>query len=125
MQCADVAELLLAPEGDAGADVDQHVASCARCAPIARGVARLNTVLASALVMEPPMRLQLKLQQLVIETAQPRALPWWRRALNGEINLNWLSVRPNVFAAQGLATLMVALASWQIYGWVTAFRPVV
>src|SRR5262245_51202960 len=101
MQCADIAELLLAAEGDTGTDVVRYVGCCARCAHIAGGVERLNTVLVSALVIEPPLHLQLKLQQLVIETAQPQALPWWRRALNGEINLNWLSVRPNVFAAQG------------------------
>jgi hypothetical protein len=28
-------------------------------------------------------------------------------------------------AAQGLAAVLLALASWQIFGWVTTFQPVV
>jgi hypothetical protein len=28
-------------------------------------------------------------------------------------------------AAQGLAAIMLALASWQVFGWLTAFQPVV
>jgi hypothetical protein len=28
-------------------------------------------------------------------------------------------------AAQGLASILLALASWQIFGWLTVFRPVV
>ena len=36
----------------------------------------------------------------------------------------WLA-RPQMVAAQGLAAIMLALASWQVFGWLTAFRPVV
>jgi hypothetical protein len=28
-------------------------------------------------------------------------------------------------AAQGLAAVMVALASWQVFGWMSAFQPVI
>jgi hypothetical protein len=125
MQCADVADLLLTPDDDVEGDLDLHVASCVRCGQLARGVVRLNAVLASALVVEPPLDLQRQLASIALEAAQPRPAPWWRRAFPGEFKLDWLTVRPNVVAAQGLATLMVALASWQIYGWVNAFRPVI
>jgi hypothetical protein len=126
MRCDDVAELLLAPDAaKVEADVDTHVASCARCSHVARGVLRLDAILATTLVVEPPLDLQRQLAQLALAAARPQPAPWWRRALQGELKLDWLVLRPNVVAAQGLATLMVALASWQIFGWLTAFRPVV
>ena len=44
----------------------------------------------------------------------------------GQFNLaGWLAQRPQMVAAQGLAAIMLALASWQIFGWMTAFQPVV
>ncbi len=126
MQCDDVAALLFAPDGDrADADVDTHVASCQRCSHVARSVLRLDTILATTLVVEPPLELQRQLAQLALAAARPQAVPWWRRALQGELKFDWLVLRPNVVVAQGLATLMVALASWQIFGWLTAFRPVI
>jgi hypothetical protein len=126
MRCDDVADLLLAPDdGRASADVDAHTASCERCTQIARGVLRLDAILATTLVVEPPLDLQRQLAQLALAAARPQSTPWWRRALQGELKFDWLVLRPNVVAAQGLATLMVALASWQIFGWLTAFRPVV
>src|SRR5436190_17325746 len=125
MQCADVGELLLAPDEAQGPELNQHVAACAACAHLARGVVRLDAILASAFVLAPPLDLQRKLAQLALDAAQPRPVPWWQRALRGEINFDGLALRPNMIAAQGLAALMVALASWQIYGLLNTFRPVV
>src|SRR5580765_8614883 len=125
MQCADVAELLLAPDEVQDPDLDQHVAGCPTCAHVARGVVRLDAILASAFVLAPPLDLQRTLAQLALDAAQPKPEPWWRRALRGDINFDGLALRPNMIAAQGLAALMVALASWQIYGLLNTFRPVV
>ena len=98
---------------------------CASCAQLSRGVVRLDAILASAFVIQPPLALQRTLAQLALDAAQPKPVPWWRRALRGEINFDGLALRPNTIAAQGLAALMVALASWQIYGLLNTFRPVV
>jgi hypothetical protein len=60
----------------------------------------------------------------VATASRPRPLPWWRRL--GELNLaDWLTQRPQMVAAQGLAAVMLALASWQVFGWLSAFQPVV
>jgi len=125
MQCADVAELLLTPDKAQDPRLDQHMAGCASCSHLARGVVRLDAILASAFVIAPPMELQRKLAQLALDAALPKPVPWWRRALQGELKFEGLAWRPNMIAAQGLAALMVALASWQIYGLVNTFRPVV
>jgi hypothetical protein len=125
MRCDDVAEQLLTRDSSLDAELDGHIASCSRCARVAQGVVRLDSILASALIVQPPLDLQRQLAQLVLSVAQPQPLPWWRRALQGELKFDWLVVRPNVVAAQGLAAVMVALASWQIFAWLTAFRPVV
>lgn len=125
MRCDDVTEQLLTRDSSLDAELDRHIASCERCTHLAQGLVRLDSVLASALIIQPPLDLQRQLAQLVLTVGQPQPLPWWKRALRGELNFDWLVVRPNVVAAQGLAAVMVALASWQIFGWLTAFRPVV
>jgi hypothetical protein len=125
MRCDDVAEQLLAHDREPDAELDQHVAGCQRCAHVARGMLRLDTVLATTLVVMPPLDLQRQLAQLVLAAAAPQPVPWWRRAVRGELNFDWLALRPNMVAAQGLAAVMVALASWQVFGWLTAFQPVI
>jgi hypothetical protein len=125
MRCDDVTEQLLASDRGLDAELDRHVAGCQLCAHVARGVLRLDAILATTLVVEPPLDLQRQLAQLALSAAKPAPLPWWRRAIQGELNFAWPVLRPNVVAAQGLAAVMVALASWQIFGWLTAFRPVV
>jgi hypothetical protein len=124
VQCVDIAERLLVDELGSDPELDRHVADCASCAHVARGLTHLDGVLQSALVVAPPLNLQRLLAQLAVDAAQPRQAPWWRRF--GEFNVSeWLAQRPQMVAAQGLTALMLALASWQVFGWLTAFQPVV
>jgi hypothetical protein len=92
------------------------------------GLGRLDVVLTSSLVVVPPLDLQRQLAQLAFDYARPAPTPWWVGATGalGQLNLaNLLAQRPQMIAAQGLASIMVALAGWQIFGWLTAFQPVV
>jgi anti-sigma factor RsiW len=125
MRCEDVTEqLLLRDEEDTA--LDQHVAGCEHCAHVARGLQRLDAVLGTTLLFEPPLELQRQLAQVALEAAAPKPTPWWQRLVRGEVDLSgWLVLRPQVVAAQGLAALMLALASWQIFGFLSSVRPVV
>jgi hypothetical protein len=123
MQCVDVAERLLVDELDGGRELDRHIAECPHCAHVARGLNRLDGVLGAALVVTPPLELQRQLAQLALEASRPKAAPWWTRLLN--VRLDFGEFRPQTVALQGLASVMLALASWQIFGWLTAFRPFV
>lgn len=127
MRCADVADLLLGDEVGMRPDLELHVAECGRCAHIARGLARLNSVLSSTLIVAPPLQLQRQLAQLALDAARPRPSPWWSRAFEsiGQWNPAILLQRPQTVAVQGLAAVMLALASWQILGWFSTFQPVV
>jgi hypothetical protein len=125
MRCEDVAEQLLAPDRLDDPELNQHVASCLECTNVARGLARLDAIMVRSVLVEPPLELQRRLAQLAFEAAQPRPTPWWRRLAEGQLNFDWLVLRPNVVAAQGLAAVMLALASWQVFGWLNLFRPVV
>jgi hypothetical protein len=124
VDCVDASEKLLAEEGSADPEVDLHVAGCFSCSHIARGLARLDTLLSATLIVEPPIALQQHLQQLAFEAAQPAPLPWWRQVAQFDVT-RWLGQRPQMIAAQGLAAVMLALASWQLFGWLSAFQPVV
>jgi hypothetical protein len=130
VQCADVTERLLVDERGSDPDLERHVAECARCAHVALRLDRLDGVLGATLVVAPPLELQQQLTRLVLETTRPApssSSTWWERASSalGQWNpAGWLA-RPQVVAVQGLAAVMLALASWQIFGWLTAFRPVV
>jgi hypothetical protein len=105
-------------------ELDQHVNDCARCTHVARGLARLDSVLSATLLQAPPLDLQRQLAQLALESARPQATPWWARL--GQLNLGeWLTQRPQMVAAQGLAAVMLALVSWQVFGWMSVFQPVV
>ncbi len=128
MQCVDVTERLLVDEPGSDPELDRHVAECARCAHMVHGLDRLDAVLTSSVVVAPPLELQRQLAQLALDYARPPSEPWWTRAAAalGQLNLaEWLAQRPQMVAAQGLAAIMLALASWQIFGWMTAFQPVV
>lgn len=124
MECAHVTERLLVNDLGSDPELDQHVAECSRCSHMARGVARLDAVLGSSLVVAPPLELQQRLAALAVEMARPpRNSPWWTRL--GQLNLaNWLAQRPQMVAAQGFAAVLVALASWQVFGWLSAVNPV-
>ena len=90
---------------------------------MARGLVRVDQVLASALVVTPPLDLQRQLAQIAFDAARPEGQPWWKRIT--EFNFaDWYG-RPQMVAAQGLAAVMLALASWQIFGVLSAFQPVV
>jgi hypothetical protein len=124
MQCADVIERLLGNEPTAGARLGEHLDGCSRCSHVARGLGRLDGLLRSTLIVTPPLDLQRRLAQLAIASAQPRPLPWWRRL--DQLNLNsWLSQRPQMVAAQGLAAILLGLTTWQISGWLSMLNPVV
>jgi hypothetical protein len=129
MQCADVTELLLAEEVNQGGRspaVDQHLLTCESCAHVAAGLDRLNAVLQPALVTEPPLALQQQLAELVATAPLPSQPAWWQRLLRGELRLGEVRLlRPNMIAAQGLAAIMLSLAGWQIFGWLSTFQPVV
>ena len=127
MQCVDVTERLLVDELGSDPELDRHVAECARCGHMVRGLDRLDILLTSSVVVTPPLELQRQLAQLALEYARPQT-PWWTRATDalGQLNLaDVLARRPQMVAAQGLAAIMLALASWQVFGWMTAFQPVV
>jgi anti-sigma factor RsiW len=125
MRCDSVAEQLLAPDRPRGPELEQHVSACPACAHLARGLARLDMIAARSVLVEPPLDVQRRLAELALEAARPRARPWWQRLMQGELNFDWLVLRPNVVAAQGLAAVMVVLASWQVFGWLSLFRPVI
>ena len=123
MQCVDVADRLLADDLEHDPELRHHLDDCAVCAHVARGLQRVDDVLASTMVIAPPLDLQRQLAQLALAAARPDSVPWWRRL--SEFNLTeWLG-RPQMVAAQGLAAVMLALASWQIFGVLSAFQPVV
>jgi hypothetical protein len=124
VDCVDITELLLAEDATDHPDVDEHLACCAMCTRVAQGLVRLNTVLSTTLVVVPPVDLQQRLQQLALEAARPSQVPWWQSLLSFNFT-GLLTQRPQMIAAQGLAAVMLALASWQIFGWLSAFQPVV
>jgi hypothetical protein len=124
VDCVDVTDRLLADEPGYDPELAEHVDGCAACAHVARGLVRVDALLASTLVIAPPPELQVHLAQIARDAARPLARPWWQRA--GALDLSgWLSRRPQMVAVQGLAAVMLALASWQLFGWLTAFQPVV
>ena len=124
MDCVEITDRLLAEEPGHDPELDEHVVGCAACAQLARGVARLNAVLSSALVVVPPLDLQYRLAQVALDAARPLPRPWWQQVRAFDLS-HWLAQRPQMIAAQGLAAVMLALASWQIFGWLSAFQPVV
>jgi hypothetical protein len=127
VDCVDLTDELLEREIDHDPALRAHVGACARCARIATGLARLDVIVSSTLVIPPPADLQLQLQQLVL-AATPPARPWWLRLTDTMRQRNltvWLAQRPHTIAAQGLAAVLLALASWQVFGWLSAFQPVI
>jgi hypothetical protein len=106
-------------------EIDRHLSECAQCAHVARTLNRLDSVLTSALVVAPPSDLQQQLARIALDAARPaRPEPWWR-ALGSFSLPAWLAQQPQMVAAQGLAAIVLTLASWQIFGWVNALQPVV
>ncbi len=124
MDCVDVTERLLAEEVANDPEVDRHVADCASCAHVANGLARLDAVLGTTLVVSPPLELEMRLAEIAMSAAQPAPVPWWRQLTSFNFT-NLLAQRPQMVAAQGLAAVMLALASWQVFGWISTFQPVV
>ena len=127
MRCDDVAELLLLEDEGLPAEAARHVQGCARCMHVAGGLQRLDSLLRASLVVEPPLHLQRQLAQLAIDASRPRPTDgsWWSRLTSGDWLGGLLTLRPNMVAAQGLAAVMLALAGWQVFGWLNVFRPVV
>jgi hypothetical protein len=123
VDCLEVTEKLLAEESADDPEIERHITGCASCAHVARGLARLDAVLSTTLVVAPPLALQQSLRRLALDAARPAAVPWWRQLTQIDLT-QWLA-RPQMVAAQGLAAVMLALASWQVFGWLSAFQPVV
>lgn len=124
MDCVDVTDRLLADEPEHDAELEAHVGGCPACAQLGRGLARLDVILSSALVVSPPADLQVRLAQIAVEAATPLRQPWWQPVRELDV-ARWLTRRPQMVAAQGLAAIMLVLASWQVFGWLSAFQPVV
>ncbi|MBV9325057.1 MAG: hypothetical protein JO352_14850 [Chloroflexi bacterium] len=124
MDCVEVADLLLAPEPGRDPQLAAHVQDCPACAHMASGLARVDAILSSSVVVVPPAHLQVALSQLALEAARPARLAWWQPVRELDVG-GWLTRRPQMIAAQGLAAVMLALASWQIFGWLSTFQPVV
>jgi hypothetical protein len=128
MDCVTAAERLLAVESWDDPDLEQHVTTCARCTHTAQGLERVDRALRMSLVVTPPLDLQRQLIQIAFDAARPEAKPWWARfpELVTQLNVTGLlAQRPQMIAAQGLAAVMLALASWTIFSWVSTFQPMV
>jgi anti-sigma factor RsiW len=126
VQCAGVVDQLLAADDELGvqAEVEQHLRGCDRCTTLAQRLGRLNGVLQSALVAEPPAELQRQLAELARAAAAPVDEPgWWQRLRAWFDGL--VVARPNLAIAQSLAALMLVLAGWQVLGWLNTFTPMV
>jgi len=124
MQCVDATERLLSDELGSDAELQEHVAACAVCAHVAGGLGRLDSLLRTTVLLAPPLDLQRQLVELAVQASRPQRAPWWQRL--PDINpAEWWAQRPQMIAAQGLAALMLALASWQALGFVSTFGPVV
>ncbi len=126
MECADVTDRLLVDERGSDPDLERHVAECVRCAHVADRLDRLDGVLAATLVVAPPLEVQRQLAQLVRVSTRPKPSEstWWARLAQWNPGA-WLGRQPQTVAAQGLAAIVLTLASWQVLGWLTAFQPVV
>jgi anti-sigma factor RsiW len=123
MRCSDVAERLLTDEPPYDSEVEAHVADCGRCARVSRGLQRLDRALSASLLLTPPPDLQRTLAQLVVEAARPApSTPWWKRLPGFDLR-ELLGQRPQLVWAQGLAAVALALASWQVFGWVNMLQP--
>jgi anti-sigma factor RsiW len=125
VHCAGVVDQLLAADDDLdlATEVDRHLAGCDRCATLARRLGRLEGVLQSALVVQPPVELQMQLTQLAWAAARPAPTSWWLRLRAWFDSL--VLARPNLAIAQSLAALMLVLAGWQVLGWLNTFTPMV
>jgi hypothetical protein len=126
MQCGDLRARLLAGDGIEDAAAAAHLAACADCRSFVQQTERLDALLRPALVVEPPAALQASLAALVQTVAVPEAPAvaatpvanrsfwpdwlWWPRTAMG--------------VAQVLALVTTALASWQVFSWISGLSPV-
>jgi len=102
-------------------ELERHLDGCDACAHIARGFMTRRCT-ASTLVIAPPLDMQRQLAQLAFDARDPN------RRRGGDGWPSWTSVVGSAAAdgrGQGLAAVMLALASWQIFGVLSAFKPVV
>jgi hypothetical protein len=124
MQCIDITDRLLTDDLHADAEMQQHVAECSRCARVGRGLKRVDSIARASLIVVPPLELQQQLAQIAIQAATPQPRPWWQRWPRFDLSA-WLAQSPQMIGAQSLAALLVGLASWQVFGWLSAVQPVV
>jgi hypothetical protein len=129
MHCVAIAEQLLARDDDLELhdEVAGHIAGCDRCSTLARRLGRLEQVLHSRLIVEPPLELQMRLVELARVAARPAPVEdrlSWLQRLRAWLVDGLLLARPNVAIAQSLAALMLVLAGWQVLGWLNTFTPV-
>src|SRR5262249_3495825 len=105
VDCLEVANKWLLGEFREDLELMRHVAECTGCARMARGLTRVDTLVAAAVVVAPPLDLQRRLSQLVIESTQPAPLPWYRQIV--QFDFSNLLARPQMVAVQGLAALLL------------------
>src|SRR5262249_51502341 len=124
MQCIDTHDRLLADYPQHDAELTAHVAECSRCTHIANGLKRVDQIARASLIIVPPLELQHQLAQIALQAARPQPRPWWQQLPRFDLSA-WLAQSPQMSGAQSLAALLVGLASWQVFGWLSAVQPVV
>jgi hypothetical protein len=125
MQCVDTNERLLTDDPLADIQLRQHVAECRRCAKVARGLKRVDQIARVTLIVAPPFALQQQLVEIALQAARPLPVsPWWQRWPSFDVTA-WVKQPVHMIGAQSLAAVLVGVASWQVFGWLSALQPVV
>jgi hypothetical protein len=111
VSCADVRSWLATRDGPRPLELDEHLIGCAACTAYAARTASLDVLARPALLVAPPLDLQLRLAALV--QTRPVYVP-----ISPESPL--LGV-----VAWAVAAALGALAAWQIFGWLQAYPLVI
>jgi anti-sigma factor RsiW len=98
-------------DGPRPVELDQHLIGCPACAAYAARTAEVDVLARPALLVAPPLDLQMRLAALA--QGQPVYVP-----LSPESSL--LGV-----VAWAIAAALGALAAWQVFGWLQAYRLVI
>lgn len=135
MRCEQArAQALLSDDERARGHAEAHLRNCPACAAFAGRIAALDALLSPALLVEPPAALRAQLASVARSFARPRGSPsaepahapvsrtpslagrWWMQATRRVRLAPWTAHGPTA-VAQVTAGAAVALASWQVYGW--------
>ncbi|MBI2756691.1 MAG: hypothetical protein HYX52_08275 [Chloroflexi bacterium] len=128
MGCDEISALLLTPEAAAAPRVQRHLALCVGCARFSRQWAALDNAVHAAVLVQPPADLQARLHNLARAAARPRRVaappPSWWRQLAERLGVGGQSAQRPSFA-RAVAGLVLAVAGWQMVGWVQTVQPMV